>query len=349
MKHLDLESYRRVNESFHRRLVCRIGVDCGFFVEMNYMVNAMLYCLANRIQFQLFSRDANFGTGIGWTEYFQPFCKEVYELYHLKYNLHQPPTWKRILKKRSLNMIVWKLKSIIKTLIGRIIGLWIYKEIVLLNQDVVSVAKHHFVIPELDIDGDYTEVYGLIVRMIWRLRPEIIRQELELKKEISLPDSYFGAHIRGGDKAIEAHLISGKEILTALSPKEGDNVFVLIDNYQQLEMIRSEFPHLRILSLCQTYEKGYFHQEFIRLAPQQKKESIVRLIISVDILLNSQAFVGTITSGPSVFVMKVRANESSAFAIDCPKEKFVDSLSLNSEERAAISYASISRRSSVNQ
>lgn len=102
MKHLDLESYRRVNESFHRRLVCRIGVDCGFFVEMNYMVNAMLYCLANRIQFQLFSRDANFGTGIGWTEYFQPFCKEVYEPYHLKYNLHQPPTWKRILKKALL-------------------------------------------------------------------------------------------------------------------------------------------------------------------------------------------------------------------------------------------------------
>ncbi len=64
---------------------------------------------------------------------------------------------------------------------------------------------------------------------------------------------------------------------------------------------------------------------------------------SADILLNSQSFVGTITSGPSVFVMKVRANESSVFAIDCPKEKLVDSLSLNSEKRAAISYASISR------
>ena len=78
MKNFDLDSYRRVNESLHRRLVCRIGVDCGFFVEMNYMVNAMLYCLANRIQFHLFSRDSNFGTGIGWTEYFQPFCMEVY-------------------------------------------------------------------------------------------------------------------------------------------------------------------------------------------------------------------------------------------------------------------------------
>ena len=136
-------------------------------------------------------------------------------------------------------------------------------------------------------------------------------------------------------------------MLTTLSPKEGDNVFVLIDNYQQLEMIRSEFPYLRILSLCQTHEKGYFHQEFIRLAPQQKKESIIRLLISVDILLKSQAFVGTITSGPSVFVMKVRANESSVFAIDCPKEKLVDSLSLNSEERAAISYASIAENTAI--
>ncbi len=47
---------------------------------------------------QIYSTDANFGTGIGWTEYFQPFCKEVYEVYHAKYNFHRPPSWKQVLK-----------------------------------------------------------------------------------------------------------------------------------------------------------------------------------------------------------------------------------------------------------
>ena len=54
-------------------MVYHVGVDCGLFVEINYMVNAMLYCLARRIRFQLYSDDANFGTGIGWREYFLPF------------------------------------------------------------------------------------------------------------------------------------------------------------------------------------------------------------------------------------------------------------------------------------
>ena len=71
MKQLDVMSYRKVNETF-RRMVYHVGVDCGFFVEMNYMVDAMLYCLAHCIRFQLYSDDANFGTGKGWTEYFLP-------------------------------------------------------------------------------------------------------------------------------------------------------------------------------------------------------------------------------------------------------------------------------------
>ena len=154
MRHLKTSNYRRVNDSFHRRLVYHAGIDCGFFVELNYMVNAMLYCLSNGYRFQLYSEDANFGTGKGWTEYFVPFCH---------------------------------------------------------------------------------------------------------------------------------------------------------------------------------------HQEFERLSPQEKKESIIRLLFSVDILLHSSAFVGTITSGPSVFVMKVRADDPYVTAIDCPQDMLPDCLTLNIDDRANIS------------
>ena len=108
-------------------------------------------------------------------------------------------------------------------------------------------------------------------------------------------------------------------------------------NYQQLEIVRNEFPQLRIVSLCQPHETGYRHQAFEHLPAHEKKESIIRLLTSVDILLHCCAFVGTITSGPSVFLLKVRADDPCVTAIDCLQDMLPDCLSLNIEERAAIS------------
>ena len=138
-------------------------------------------------------------------------------------------------------------------------------------------------------------------------------------------------------KASEARLISGWQIIQALHPQDGECIFALTDNYQQLEIIRNEFPQLRIVSLCQPHETGYRHQAFEHLHAHEKKESIIRLLTSVDILLHCCAFVGTITSGPSVFLLKVRADDPCVTAIDCPQNMLPDCLSLNIEERAAIS------------
>ena len=66
------------------------------------------------------------------------------------------------------------------------------------------------------------------------------------------------------------------------------------------------------------------------------RESI-RLLTSVDILLQCCAYVGTITSGPSVFLLKVRADDPCVTAIDCPQDMLPDCLTLNIDERAAIS------------
>ena len=57
MKHWESKDYQKVNESFRRRLVYHVGKEYGFFVELNYMLNAMIYCLSHRIQFQIYSAD----------------------------------------------------------------------------------------------------------------------------------------------------------------------------------------------------------------------------------------------------------------------------------------------------
>lgn len=338
---LDISTYQKINNSFRKRLIYHSGVDCGFFVEMNYMINAMLYCLAKGYRFQLYSEDANYGTGIGWTEYFAPFCEEVHEAFHRKYNLHRPPTWRRVIrnviKTRSLSFVFWKLKIMLKSLMGHWLAFRTYGEYVRLSQDVAYEPDKYYHIPALCLDGSYTEAYAMLARMIWQPQPEVKQQIAEAKLSLALPQVYSGIQIRGGDKAQEARLITGKRLIEALLPQDGDYIFALADNYTQLEIVRSEFPHLHIVSLCQPQEKGYFHQEFNRMTSLEKKQSIIRLLVSMDILLHSSAFIGTITSGPSVFIMKVRADESSVTAIDCPRKMLPDCLSLTIDKRAAIS------------
>lgn len=340
MKKLDVASYRRVNESLCRRMVYHVGVDCGFFVEMNYMINAMLYCLAHNIRFQIYSDDANFGTGVGWTEYFLPFCEEVHEPFHKKFNFHRLPSWRRILKacckQKNMNPLIWKLKSIPKTIIGRLAALWVYQEYVLFAQDATD-PDHYYSIPELGINGSYTEVYGLLAKMIWQLQPEILHHEIIYKEQLKFPPLYDGIQIRGGDKITETTLIRGKRNIQVLNPKAGSCVFILTDDYRQYRELQMNCPDIRFLTLCQPEERGYLHKAFTQKSPQSRKEAIVRLIISVDLLLNSRSFVGSITTGPSVFVMKQRADDPLVQAVDCPKEDLSSSLSLTIDVRAAIS------------
>ncbi|MEO3228964.1 hypothetical protein ABHC61_04475, partial [Parabacteroides merdae] len=61
------EAYQKVNEKFESVLVFHVGESAGFFSEYNCMILVMLYCLQHKIQFKLYSRDANFGYEKGWT------------------------------------------------------------------------------------------------------------------------------------------------------------------------------------------------------------------------------------------------------------------------------------------
>lgn len=236
-----------------------------------------------------------------------------------------------------MSFVFWKLKFLLKSLIGHWLAFRAYGEYVRLSQDVAHEPDKHYHIPALGINGSYYEAYAMLARMIWQPQPEVQQQMADAKRRLSLPPVYSGVQIRGGDKAQEARLITGRQIIEALHPQAGDCIFALADNYRQLEIVRSEFPQVRIISLCQPDETGYYHQAFTRLSPQEKKESIIRLLTSIDILLHSRAFVGSITSGPSVFLMKVRADEPFVTAIDCPHDMLTRCLVLNIDDRATIS------------
>lgn len=212
-----------------------------------------------------------------------------------------------------------------------------YGEYVRQGQDVAHEPDRYYHIPALGISCSYTEAYAMLARIIWQPQPEVQQKMKDARHRLSLPEIYSGVQIWEGNNASGSRLISGWQIIQALHPQDGECIFALADNYQQLEIIRNEFPQLRIVSLCQPHETGYRHQAFEHLPAHEKKESIIRLLTSVDILLHCCAFVGTITSGPSVFLLKVRADDPCVTAIDCPQDMLPDCLTLNIDERAAIS------------
>ena len=345
MDRLNLTSYQQVNESFSRRMVYRVGVDCGFFVEMNYLVNAMIYCLAHRIRFQLYSKDANFGTGVGWTEYFMPFCEEVHETFHQKYNFHRLPSWLGIMRlcrsQKSLGPVAWKVKKTLRTLIGRVVSYRAYGEKVLFAQDVPIEPVRRCVVPELGIDGDYMSTFTLLARMVWRLHPDIQQQEDNYKTKLFLPAIYSGVQIRGGDKVTETKLIDGKALIKKLNLHDGDSLFILTDDYRQFLQAREDFPTIQLSTLCQENQTGYNHKQFCQEDSQSKRNAISRLVISIDLLLSSRSFVGSITTGPSVFIMKLRHGDPQVQAIDCPWEELPTVLQLPLYVRAKISMSNL--------
>ena len=74
---MNIEEYQKLNSSFKKKLIYKVGLDCGFFSEYNNMILAMSYCLIHKIQFVLSSNNANFDNENGWCGFFEPFCEDV--------------------------------------------------------------------------------------------------------------------------------------------------------------------------------------------------------------------------------------------------------------------------------
>jgi len=76
----------------------------------------------------------------------------------------------------------------------------------------------------------------------------------------------------------------------------------LTDDYRIIDEINDKYPDWRIYTLCAKDERGYFHQEFIKKPNPIIREQLIRLFASMEILQNSQLFIGTFSSNPGMFL-----------------------------------------------
>ena len=149
----DFELYKQLNESYNRKLIHHFGTGNGFYSELNSLLFSTLFCLQNKLRLELYSKDAAFTFGNGWTEYFKPFCPEFENDYIGKRisrdyinnhrNKHICYLYKIFTRNDILNDIYWYCRS--------------------------GWFEHsHFDIPELGIDGDIRQAMKVIIPIVYR-------------------------------------------------------------------------------------------------------------------------------------------------------------------------------------
>jgi len=304
-----LYSYNKLNESFKRKLSYRIG-SAGFFSNYNFMIFAILYCLDNKIQFNLcnsgnyFSlrdRDPNI--------FFKPFTKEVidngkhFQTINYKYALKQ--------------MLKGNLEEV-KNLYPYInfLGRQLYTQDVWGRSTDPSVLKKRYYIPELQIDDDMRTACSRLVELTWRYTDRTKEEVENCMSTINLPQNYLGFHIRRGDKDVEVFLDNlNKYIEKAETLSSIRDAFVLTDDYTVIEELEKDYPQWNISTLCTPDERGYIHSQFMQTDPVKKRNSIIKLFADIELLAKSEFFIGNFYSNIGSY-LGMRMDKSKVYTVD---------------------------------
>lgn len=301
---INVEKYRKVNSSFKRKFVFRMGDSAGFFSEYNNLVLAIHYCLVNKIKFIMSSKYANFSTFKGWTEYFIPFCEEYNHSILLKYNCRHKPIYNSGFDRYKYNIYkkLYHIDDFTYNLFETIRG----------EQNTTEI--YH--IEELNIKGTLLNNCQLIHRMIWRYQEEIQSEINKLKSLIEFNAFYIGIHIRSGDKFSEYPLLDiDMYIQKALQASSIRNAFVLTDDYNVINVLNEKFPEWNFKTLCRKDENGYVHHDFIRKEKSEQRKDLIKLFASMDLLEKADVFVGTYSSNPGMN-MGYRMNSQNIVGVD---------------------------------
>jgi hypothetical protein len=263
----------------------------------------MIYCLRNKIKFVLFSKDANFGYDKGWTDYFLPFVEEEEDTFHARYN--------------------FRYRGIFKTLRPQVLLYHLVHRNTLLTFEILNKVRdrkwenEHFHIPELGIDGSLQDACRLLVDMTWRYNSFTQTSVRDLISSLHLPENYIGFHVRTGDKITETNLLDVSEYVKKIPPDyPAKNAFVSTDNYLMVEEFRNRLKDWNIYTLCGKEERGYFHDEFQKKKnPGFIRQSHENLFASMDIISESDAFIGTFSSNLGMF-LGMRMEKHQVFGVD---------------------------------
>lgn len=113
------------------------------------------------------------------------------------------------------------------------------------------------------------------------------------------------ASIRGGDKITETNLLPPEHYIRLIKEKTAiRDVFVLTDDYRLFEQVQTLAPDIHWYTLCSPNEQGYVNSAFTQTTKELKQKQMARFLCSIQLLMDASVFIGSITTGPSLFLLK---------------------------------------------
>lgn len=270
------------------------------------MVLAIHYCLTNHIQFVLESENANFSSGAGWSEFFEPFCPEIRSRWLKIFNHRIKPAYNNTYERICFN--------IYKKLHPNYVYMFtLFNTLRSVKEEAV------YEVEELGLRGSLLENCSSIHKMIWKYNSDTKREIDSLIASLNLPNKYISMHIRQGDKDEEAQLYS-PNIYMEEAKKWSDvkTVFVLTDDYKVIKYLKNQYSDYQFYTFCQPNESGYKLSRLSGMTKKEQRFSYLRLWASMDVMEKAPLFVGTYSANPGMN-MGFRIDEKSIHCVDFKK------------------------------
>ena len=303
--------YRAINDSFGNPFIFAL-TNRGFFSEVNNLLNAIAFGLITRRRLLV---DQTTFQDMAWSDFFAA------DLPGLSPLLSIDPEW-----------VITGVKSKhFTTIRNEIFEMWQRGE----RFNIPSLG-----LKEIDIFSLRKRIAQLFcVRRTGRdlggstfQKPSFYGTEAEQWRKLDLrPQEYAAIQIRRGDKiegegrrdAFGRLIIEGEttpvstyvDLIREYAPAV-NTVFVLTDDYEAMDELRSLVPKLRLLTLCPEESAGYRHREFLQCPLEDRTKAIELLLTQVQVASQSALFVGPFKSNLSRFVANIHCNPARCISVD---------------------------------
>ena len=308
MKHSsDLHSeYTKLNQSFKNKIVYRFGDSAGFYSELNNMIFSMLFCLRNSIRFEINSKE-NIFSKKGWSDFFTAFCANNTQSWHLRFN-HRHVTSR---------------PQSIKSFVGNCYYQFLcyINEVDYLTSDIFHQARNQKVSEEINLPGlfnnlSFLECCSLMIDMVYQFNDETESEIHHFGNNTLLDKPFVGFHIRRGDKKKEAKYTPlSRYIELAEERTEIRTAFVATDDYSVFEELRDKYKDWMFFTYEENISNGYEQEDFNFLDYNTKREQLIRLFASVEVLSLSKILFCSYSSNVGMF-LKMRRKHLPTVGVD---------------------------------
>lgn len=287
------KEYRRINESFEKRMIFHVGFGGGLYSELNSMMEFMLFCYQNHIRFELYADDANFSKpgGNGWEELFEPFCPISHDPLNQKAN-YRPTDYLSQIRPHRL----WTRGHYYPRKLKRNTGADY------LTQDIwcmcISDAfkKSRIKWELFGMDGVCETEFAKLSSVAICPKSEIRQKMDALIAGLHLPKHYISMQVRGGDKyleydkLVEADAFIEKVETLGLSHMP---LFIFTDDYRNVTYLREKRPEWKLITLTGEDERGYYNNEFNKQDWEFRKANLIKLLAIIEVCVKADLHIGS--------------------------------------------------------